>query len=535
LLSFDCVGKLLDQTTNAEPLMSIALTMLSLTMSAAVSGGTAAPPSCSAEILRDARSAFQALYGAKKFARAVSTLEPVLSACETSLSPELRARILSDLAIAAFHGGDKKRCLAFIDRVPGGLPSSSNVAFAIENNRRLCAGEGPASDVQDCRRTETTDAENLCADAVREGSHKQLKRVLKAAEDQLRATAKNPINVWGKELLRANQAWLKLVGHDCGPLFRLEFGPWGTAFNSAQAECESSLIKQWTQELQNHFALPGHGAEAPGKIEPCSAPNAFECPAVREAEKKRETRAKAKIAEKPQTYEGNELTAAQQIADWRNNIRLHEKLWLAWREDWCVSSLAAEMAARSSPSTPPIDAQAACLVGVSDALSPSEKADPGNAKVLAVSESDASCAPLPPNSGLRFDGLYQAEPPASEAGSQHPWVSYLRFYLDGAVLVAASDGGPQKVARWLERSHKDYPPGCATADSGRVRIVKALPGGKGRVEYDGRVKGTDLLLHVENRSNGHRADEIYHFAPVLFGSDPGGRVLPPTDGAKAKK
>jgi hypothetical protein len=155
------VGKLLDQTTNAEPLMSIALTMLSLTMSAAVSGGTAAPPSCSAEILRDARSAFQALYGAKKFARAVSTLEPVLSACETSLSPELRARILSDLAIAAFHGGDKKRCLAFIDRVPGGLPSSSNVAFAIENNRRLCAGEGPASDVQDCRRTETTDAEAL--------------------------------------------------------------------------------------------------------------------------------------------------------------------------------------------------------------------------------------------------------------------------------------------------------------------------------------------------------------------------------------
>ena len=111
----------------------------------------------------------------------------------------------------------------------------------------------------------------------------------------------------------------------------------------------------------------------------------------------------------------------------------------------------------------------------------------------------------------------------------------MRFYLDGAVLVAASDGGPQKVARWLERSHKDYPPGCATADSGRVRIVKALPGGKGRVEYDGRVKGTDLLLHVENRSNGHRADEIYHFAPVLFGSDPGGRVLPPTDGAKAKK
>jgi hypothetical protein len=89
-----------------------ACTLLTLLLSAptAAPNGSGAPPSsCATENLRDARRAFQVSYKAKKFGEAVKTLEAAFSQCESSLSPDQRARILSDLAIAAFHSGDKKR------------------------------------------------------------------------------------------------------------------------------------------------------------------------------------------------------------------------------------------------------------------------------------------------------------------------------------------------------------------------------------------------------------------------------------------
>jgi uncharacterized protein YecT (DUF1311 family) len=339
---------------------------------------TAAPSSaCPPGSLREARRAFQDAYKAKKFGQAVTTLEPAFSRCENTLSPDERARILSDLAIAAFHNGDKKLCLKFIDRVPGYASNSSSVAFAIENNRRLCAGEGWNAETSDCRQTESTDDDNACADQIVEGARKQLKRAMKGAEDKLRASAKAPIGAWSKELEKANRAWLKLTQHDCGPLFTLGFGPWGTGFNSAQAECESSQVKEWTQDIQNRFALPGRVAEGSTKLAPCSETNVFDCPAVREVEKKREARFKAAMIEKPQTYEESEMTAAQQVAAWHRATRLHENLWLAWRQAWCISSLAAEVAVKegSQLNGPSVDAEAACLVQVTDVVESPEQPD----------------------------------------------------------------------------------------------------------------------------------------------------------------
>lgn len=487
--------------------MLLALALATTPIPADNAGPAAVCPSGS---LREARRAFQASYKAKKYSQALTILEPAFSRCETTLSADQRARILSDLAIAAFRNGDKKLCLKFIDRVPGNASNSSSVAFALENNRRLCAGEASSSDVSDCRQTATTDDENSCADQIVEGARRQLRHVMKAAEEKLRATAKGPTIAWSKEFDKANRASLKLVEHDCGPLFTLEFGPWGTGFNSAQSECESSEVKTWTQAIQNRFALPGHVAEEPTIPTPCSEANVFDCPAVREVEKKREARFKAALSEKPQTYEESELTAAQQVAAWHRATRLQQKLWLAWREAWCVSSLAAEVTARGGGA--PIDAEAACLVNVTDVRESAEQSTP--AKAPPVATDTPMCVPLPPLAGVRFDGLYQAEPTAESLGSQHPWLSYLRFYADGSVLVAASDGTPQKVASWLDKNHKEHRPACATASSGKLQIVRVLP--EGKVEYTGSAKGNDLVFRVSNGINGRQSNATYHFAPVRF-------------------
>jgi hypothetical protein len=102
-------------------------------------------------------------------------------------------------------------------------------------------------------------------------------------------------------------------------------------------------------------------------------------------------------------------------------------------------------------------AEAACLAQVTDVVDPSGQPAPESAKTKALPVPAAApvCVPLPPGTGVRFDGLYQAEPAAENLGSQHPWLSYWRFYADGSVLAAASDGAPEKAADWLNKSRKE--------------------------------------------------------------------------------
>jgi hypothetical protein len=491
----------------------VALVLSSAT--AAPNGGGTSASTCPSESLRDARRAFQASYKARKFGEAVKVLEPAFSQCESTLSADQRARLLSDLAIAAFRSGDRKLCLKFLDRVPGDASNSSSIAFAIENNRRLCSGTRTDDDPSDCRQAATSDEESMCAAQVLEGVRKQLKHVMKAAEDKLRAAAKGPTDAWSKRFQQANRKFLKLVAHDCGPLFTLEFGPWGTGFNSAQSDCESSLVKKWVQEIQDRFALPGQVVMQPTKLPPCPAPNVFDCPAVREVEKKREARLKAAAAGKPQTYEESELSVSQQIAAWRRNTRLHEDLWLAWREEWCVSCLAAESVAEEGGESKvqPIDDMAACLVRVTEVVSPPKPTvpDAAKAKPSHVPGSVPACAALPSNAGIRFDGLYRAAA-TSQAGEQLPYSYYLRFYADGTLLSASSEAAPQDVARWLDKNHSDNGSGCATARAGVLQIVRTSSAGK--IEYTGKVQGDKLVLHV--RSNGHERDENYQFTPSRF-------------------
>lgn len=134
--------------------------------------------------------------------------------------------------------------------------------------------------------------------------------------------------------------------------------------------------------------------------------------------------------------------------------------------------------------------------------------DGGMLELLQRHEVLPACAPLPPEAGPLFDGLYQA---AGEAPSQ--WY-YLRFYPDGTALSASSSGTPQQVARWLRKESAFKDSGCVTMVSGKFQF--ATSGLSSAVEYSGSVQGDGLALHMVSRANGHVSDKLFRFNPVQF-------------------
>jgi ankyrin repeat protein len=144
----------------------------------------------------------------------------------------------------------------------------------------------------------------------------------------------------------------------------------------------------------------------------------------------------------------------------------------------------------------------------------SEQNQPQVAKPIPASSRPAACGPLPPNTGLRFDGLYQA---AGENPSQ--WY-YLRFYVDGTVLSSSFTGGtPQQVAHYyLNKQHDSTASGCVTIVSAKLQFATVSK--EGAVEYSGSVQGDGLALHTISRINGHVADKLYRFNPIQFEATP---------------
>jgi hypothetical protein len=340
-------------------------------------GTTVSPSNCPKGRLHEAQRSFQGLYDARKFSEAVGTLEPALSECEGSLSPDARAKILSDLSIAAFRSGDKKLCLSFIDRVPAKISLFSDVAFAIEHNRGLCDGEAMDDDPVDCRKDRDANSEILCAGRMAEAATKQLKRVVKTVEEKLVAETGKPVAGWRKQFQKATEARAGLVDVECRTLLSLDSGG-GNEMAADMAQCEVTLVKSWIQEMQDHFGLPGK-VPRPNATS-CASSSAFDCPAVREAERKRAAAMNAKITRGPAlTDEESDKSKSQKLKEWRRVLMLDDQRWLAWREAWCVSFFAAEAAARTArqAALQAVDTTAACLIRVTKDRLHEEKAIPG--------------------------------------------------------------------------------------------------------------------------------------------------------------
>jgi hypothetical protein len=345
--------------------MTVPLVFFAL-VAAAPADAAAPSMSCDSAALRAARQEFRGLYKSKKFKLALDMLAPAFTRCENELDAGQRARLLSDLAIAAYRSGNRKLCLQFLDRVPGDASTSSNIALAIVYNRRLCRGEAPNPDAINCRDAVTTDEETLCSGRLWEETRKQVKRVGKAAEAKLRSEAKGAVDAWRKEFRRAERTWQELIDVECGPIFTQEFGEWGTAFNDEQTHCEISLLKAWMQEMQNRFALPGKVVEKPAALAPCAASDPHRCPEVVQAEAKRKAYLKEDLASPPDPISSLPDSPAKQIAAWRKHKQYAARLWLRWLDAWCVSSVAAESVARTGKASEPrpVQAMATCLLHI---------------------------------------------------------------------------------------------------------------------------------------------------------------------------
>ncbi len=323
------------------------------------------PAICARDDLRASRQEFEKLYKAREYGRALSSLEPAFERCESALTVKERARILGDLSIAAYRAGDKKRCLEFIDRVPA-LGVDNAVAVAIEHNRRLCAGQVSLGDetAADCRNPKTSDEEALCGSALASGAAERLDRIEKLVKAHVRASAGKQAGPWLAALKKASTAWARLTEHDCEDLFTLEFGPWGTGFNSEQMACRLDMTKRWMAELQNHFALPGSASQERPAPVACVTTDPFKCPALVEADEALNLAFKRALSSDPPE---NEQAAALPAKLWKPTLRKSQKLWLQWRDLWCGSALDAELDAQSSSpsSAERAGRKAACLAGVS--------------------------------------------------------------------------------------------------------------------------------------------------------------------------
>ncbi|MDP3740040.1 MAG: hypothetical protein Q8R02_21835 [Hyphomonadaceae bacterium] len=103
---------------------------------------------------------------------------------------------------------------------------------------------------------------------------------------------------------------------------------------------------------------------------------------------------------------------------------------------------------------------------------------------------------------LRFDGLY------------HSGGDFLRFYPDGDVVVASSNGTPEQIAQWISRT-SDTPVGYSVKGD-QIRFDLWIERGEdgligGAIVYSGRVADDGLHLRVTSEVTNYDATNVYKF------------------------
>lgn len=122
--------------------------------------------------------------------------------------------------------------------------------------------------------------------------------------------------------------------------------------------------------------------------------------------------------------------------------------------------------------------------------------------------------PLGAQAALRYDGIYQSqEDEWMEWGrdSVQVW-SYLRFTPDGLVISFTTTGRPDGLGSF-SLANPMLPVAGVTLRDGRISFTVSDCGGT-VVDYDGRIEGDRLYLHVRSNYNGYQADRVFAFVPV---------------------
>ena len=118
---------------------------------------------------------------------------------------------------------------------------------------------------------------------------------------------------------------------------------------------------------------------------------------------------------------------------------------------------------------------------------------------------------------IRFDGLYQAQ--------EGDYYLYVRFFEDGTVITASSDGKPEEVIGWFQKGHPYVSTGAYSVNGDEISFSAASP--TGVVDYNGEVTGLTLSLRSHSQINDFQAEAEYHFVEVftaLFELELAGRV-----------
>ena len=114
---------------------------------------------------------------------------------------------------------------------------------------------------------------------------------------------------------------------------------------------------------------------------------------------------------------------------------------------------------------------------------------------------------------IRYDGLYQAE--------EDNYYLYVRFFEDGTVITASSNGEPEEVIGWFQKDHPYVSTGAYAIDGQDVTFSAASA--TGVVDYSGRLEEEKLLLHSNSQINGFQTESEYHFVELftaLFEGEP---------------
>jgi hypothetical protein len=106
---------------------------------------------------------------------------------------------------------------------------------------------------------------------------------------------------------------------------------------------------------------------------------------------------------------------------------------------------------------------------------------------------------------LRYDGIYQAE--------EDDYYLYLRFFDDGTVLSASSNGQPEEVIGWFQKGHPFVSAGAYAVDGRDITFSAANPNGV--VDYDGQLEEGALALRSYSHINGFQSERRYQFVELF--------------------
>lgn len=108
---------------------------------------------------------------------------------------------------------------------------------------------------------------------------------------------------------------------------------------------------------------------------------------------------------------------------------------------------------------------------------------------------------------LRYNGLYISKLPVDYGIPVH---SYFRFYEDGTVLETSVRGEPTtEVMNWFHKNNDSVSRGTYNASGDSIDF--AVTSESGTVDYNGRIVGDELHLHMYSHINGNADDDEWRF------------------------